>query len=62
MEVLWLLIPMSVLLMLGVLAVFAWAIWGGQFDDLEQQGHQALQAEWPELDDDQNAGTCTPEQ
>lgn len=34
-EVLYVLIPVSVLLALGALAVFLWAIQSGQFDDLE---------------------------
>jgi len=42
MDILYLLIPLSALLVLGLLAVFAWALQGGQFDDLEQQGEQIL--------------------
>ncbi|GAA0746960.1 cbb3-type cytochrome oxidase assembly protein CcoS [Ideonella azotifigens] len=42
MDILYLLIPLSALLVLGLLAVFAWALHGGQFDDLEQQGEQIL--------------------
>ena len=38
MDVLYLLIPLSALLVLGVLGVFAWALYAGQFDDLEQHG------------------------
>jgi cbb3-type cytochrome oxidase maturation protein len=36
MEVMYLLIPASVLLALAVLAVFAWAVQDGQLDDLDQ--------------------------
>ena len=42
MEILYLLIPMSAVLVLCILGVFAWALHGGQFDDLEQQGEQIL--------------------
>ncbi len=38
MEVLYLLIPASVLLALAVLGVFAWALQEGQLDDLDQAG------------------------
>jgi cbb3-type cytochrome oxidase maturation protein len=44
MEILYLLIPMSAVLVLGILVVFAWALHGGQFDDLEQHGEQILDA------------------
>ena len=43
MDILYLLIPLSALLVLGLLGLFAWALNGGQFDDLEQQGQQILQ-------------------
>jgi cbb3-type cytochrome oxidase maturation protein len=45
MDILYLLIPLSALLVLGLLALFAWALHGGQFDDLEQQGEQILREE-----------------
>ena len=44
MEILYLLIPLSALLVLGILGVFAWALHRGQFDDLEQHGEQILAA------------------
>jgi cbb3-type cytochrome oxidase maturation protein len=42
MDILFLLVPMSVVLALGILGVFAWALWAGQFDDLEQEGQRIL--------------------
>jgi cbb3-type cytochrome oxidase maturation protein len=42
MDILYVLIPLSAMLVLGILAVFSWALTGGQFDDLEQQGEQIL--------------------
>lgn len=50
MDVLYLLIPMSALLVLGILGVFAWALQGGQFDDLEQHGEQILESDAEDLD------------
>lgn len=42
MEALYLLIPFSALLVLAILAVFAWALRAGQFDDLEREGERIL--------------------
>lgn len=42
MESLYLLLPLSVLLVLGLIALFAWALQGGQFDDLEREGRRVL--------------------
>ena len=38
MESLYLLIPLSLLIVAGAGALFAWASSSGQFDDLEKQG------------------------
>ena len=53
MDILYLLIPLSAVLVLGILGIFAWALQGGQFDDLEQQGAQILQDTEAWLDGDQ---------
>jgi cbb3-type cytochrome oxidase maturation protein len=42
MDILFLLIPMSVVLALLVIGVFAWALEGGQFDDIEGEGVRIL--------------------
>ncbi len=42
MDILYLLIPMSVLIVLGLLVVFRWALADGQFDDLEREGGRIL--------------------
>lgn len=55
MDILYLLIPMSAVLVLGILGVFAWALFGGQFDDLEQHGEQILDAASDSLDTHQGA-------
>lgn len=47
MEILYLLLPLSVVLALLVIAVFAWAIRGGQFDDLEREGERILDPDQP---------------
>ena len=38
MDILYLLIPLSAVLMLLVIGVFAWALHRGQFDDLDDEG------------------------
>ena len=50
MDILYLLIPLSAVLVLGILGLFAWALHGGQFDDLEQHGEQILEAATDSLD------------
>ncbi|MEK6770523.1 MAG: cbb3-type cytochrome oxidase assembly protein CcoS [Pseudomonadota bacterium] len=42
MEVLYLLIPLAVLIAIGIVAVFLWAVKSGQFDDLEGPAHRIL--------------------
>jgi cbb3-type cytochrome oxidase maturation protein len=54
MDILYLLIPLSVVLVLGILGVFAWALHGGQFDDLEQVGEQILDIDVDQIDPRQN--------
>jgi cbb3-type cytochrome oxidase maturation protein len=46
MEVLYLLIPLSVVAVLALVAVLWWAVAAGQFDDFEGPAHQIL------MDDD----------
>ena len=46
MEILYLLVPFSALVVLLIIAVFGWAVARGQFDDLENEGRRIL-------DDDQ---------
>ena len=53
MDILYLLIPMSVLLVLAILGLFAWALGGGQFDDLEREGARVLEEDGAALDQDQ---------
>jgi cbb3-type cytochrome oxidase maturation protein len=59
MESLYILLPLSVLLVLALIGVFGWAINAGQFDDLEREGWRVLEdtvlatTPVPELDADQ---------
>lgn len=43
MESLYLLIPLSLVLVLAIAALLAWAVLGGQFDNLEDQGRRVLE-------------------
>ncbi|MEY4766792.1 MAG: cbb3-type cytochrome oxidase assembly protein CcoS [Pseudomonadota bacterium] len=45
MEILYVLIPVSVLLVLAILVVLAWSVHTGQFEDIEQEGLRILQPE-----------------
>ena len=45
MEILYLLVPMSAVLVLLVLAVFGWALQRGQFEDLDGEAQRILQPE-----------------
>ena len=42
MDILYLLIPLSSVLVLAIVGVFAWALHRGQFDDLEGEGARIL--------------------
>jgi cbb3-type cytochrome oxidase maturation protein len=53
MDILYLLIPFSILLVLALLALFAWALDRGQFEDLEREGARILLDDAPALDSDQ---------
>ncbi|MGD9832969.1 MAG: cbb3-type cytochrome oxidase assembly protein CcoS [Piscinibacter sp.] len=42
MDILFVLIPMSVVLVFAVIGIFAWALHRGQFDDLDREGERIL--------------------
>lgn len=42
MDILFLLVPLSVLLALAVMGVLAWAVWSGQFEELDSEGERIL--------------------
>jgi cbb3-type cytochrome oxidase maturation protein len=45
MDILFLLIPVSVLLALAVMGLLGWAVWAGQFEDMEAEGRRILETE-----------------
>jgi cbb3-type cytochrome oxidase maturation protein len=45
MDILFLLIPLSVVLVLAIMAMFWWALYSGQFDDLDREGERILRDE-----------------
>jgi cbb3-type cytochrome oxidase maturation protein len=55
MDILYLLIPLSSVLVLGIVGMFAWALHRGQFDDVEHEGQRIL------LDEPQGVGALAPE-
>lgn len=48
MEILYLLIPLSIIIIILIALIFFWAVKSGQYDDLEKPGHDIL------MDDDQS--------
>ena len=54
MEILYLLIPMSVVLVFVIGAIFWWSLRSGQFEDLEGPGYRVL------MDDDRTEVVPTP--
>lgn len=42
MDVLYLLIPVSLLLVFAIIGVFWWALQAGQFDNIEREGERIL--------------------
>jgi cbb3-type cytochrome oxidase maturation protein len=60
-DILFLLIPLSAVLVLVILAVFGWAVHRGQFEDLEGEGARILEPEGVSIDDDQVPPAGAPE-
>ena len=53
MDILFLLVPFSVVLVLALIGLFAWALQSSQFDDLEREGERILEPDTPNFDTDQ---------
>jgi cbb3-type cytochrome oxidase maturation protein len=53
MDILYLLIPFSAVLVLIIIGVFGWALHKGQFDDLEREGERILEHDRLVVDADQ---------
>ena len=62
MDVLFLLIPLSAVLVLLILAVFGWAVQRGQFEDLDREGERILEPGSIEFDADQGRATVQAEE
>ena len=62
MDILYLLIPLSAVLVLLILGVFGWALHRGQFDDVDREGERILQGEALQVDADQVPAPGSPEQ
>jgi cbb3-type cytochrome oxidase maturation protein len=62
MDILYLLIPLSTLLVLAVLGLFGWALDRGQFDDLEREGERIFEDGARGFDADQTAARAGPEE
>jgi cbb3-type cytochrome oxidase maturation protein len=61
-ESLYLLIPLSALLVLAILAVFGWALHRGQFEDLDREGERILTDEAGPLDGGQGESPAASRQ
>ena len=53
MDILFLLVPLSVVVVFALMGVFAWALQARQFDDLAREGARIIGDE-PSLDEDQS--------
>ena len=62
MDILYLLIPMSAVLVLVILGIFGWAVHRGQFEDLDREGERILTGDHGSVDTDQVATKGSPEQ
>ncbi len=62
MDILYLLIPLSAVLVLMIIAVFGWALHGGQFDDLEREGQRILDEKVGMFDGRQSSTQNLPEE
>jgi cbb3-type cytochrome oxidase maturation protein len=62
MDILYLLIPVSALLVLAIVAIFGWAIHTGQFDDVEREGERLLQHDAVPIDEGQQGDGAAHQQ
>ena len=62
MDILYLLIPLSAVLVLAIVAVFGWAVHSGQFDDLEREGQRLIAEDLEALDEGQASRKVAPQQ
>jgi cbb3-type cytochrome oxidase maturation protein len=62
MDILYLLIPLSAVLVLLILGLFGWALHHGQFDDVEREGLRILDEQGLGVDVNQTQRQGRPEQ
>ena len=62
MDILYLLIPLSAVLVLLIIGVFAWALHRGQFEDLDREGERILHDGDGRVDGNQESCQGKPEQ
>lgn len=62
MDILYLLIPLSAVLVLVIVGLFGWAVQAGQFEELEGEGARALAEDAVALDERQVALGGAPQQ
>ena len=62
MDILYLLIPLSAVLVLLIIGVFGWALHRGQFDDVEREGQRILEPDTAAIDVGLETGSGVPEQ
>jgi len=58
-DILYLLIPLSVVLVLGIIGIFGWALHNSQFEDLDREGDRILEPEARAIDIDQSPSGAT---
>lgn len=56
MDSLYLLIPLSVIVVLAIGAILVWAVMSGQFEELDDVGDRALREEPDQPEDDETPG------
>lgn len=62
MDILYLLIPLSAVLVLAIVGLFGWAVHAGQFEDLQDEAGRLLGDEAATLDEGQVAMGASPQQ
>jgi cbb3-type cytochrome oxidase maturation protein len=62
MDILYLLIPLSAVLVLAIIAVFGWALHNGQFDEIDEEGRRILGDDASPVDADQASRQGATEQ
>jgi cbb3-type cytochrome oxidase maturation protein len=59
-DILYLLIPLSAVLVLVIIGIFAWALHRGQFDDIDDEGRRILDNEVGDFDPRQTPDASPP--